>query len=551
MANQFTEEKETGFAGTYFEDLHLDHIVSGVFGEQRYGNSFTAVVKNASGKVIGIINNRAGSRWVEVAFKETLESLNSQNLTSSHLSLFHQNGTLLLNLFPKTNKGSGEFKYDFDQLGSFNLNTVDPTHAKAFLAETNGSLVGPSFTNGITQLIGHANVAGKKFPKQVGWRVLVEVESDEILASLNHARSTFIAVFILLTLGGALAAYFFASGLSKLLIRITENIAQGADQVLKIAQEIAESGTKISEATHEQSAALQETSSAVSEISAMVSKNADNAKSSETLARGSQEKTQHGKKSIEDMMDSMNKIKASNEQVVTQVQRTNTDFEEVVKIIGEIGSKTKVIHDIVFQTKLLSFNASVEAARAGEHGKGFAVVAEEVGNLARMSGSAAEEIGSLLEKNTQKVKEIVDKSRSGIDGLIAQGKETVSEGTNRVQRCDETFTAILDDSSAVCAMMSEISTSSQEQSQGVQEVTLAIGQLDQATHENAALATKFASASRQMSEQATELQALVLELDAAVRGANAPHDTENTPTQYSETHGDSSDEAHDAKKMAS
>jgi methyl-accepting chemotaxis protein len=77
---------------------------------------------------------------------------------------------------------------------------------------------------------------------------------------------------------------------------------------------------------------------------------------------------------------------------MNQINYSNEQMSEIVKVIQEIETKTKVINDIVFQTKLLSFNASVEAARAGEQGKGFAVVAEEVGNLAQMSGNAAKEI---------------------------------------------------------------------------------------------------------------------------------------------------------------
>ncbi|MBC7659266.1 MAG: hypothetical protein H7249_06115 [Chitinophagaceae bacterium] len=50
----------------------------------------------------------------------------------------------------------------------------------------------------------------------------------------------------------------------------------------------------------------------------------------------------------------------------------------MVSVINEIVDKTRVINAIVFQTQLLSFDASVEAARAGERGKGFAVVAEKV-----------------------------------------------------------------------------------------------------------------------------------------------------------------------------
>ena len=77
---------------------------------------------------------------------------------------------------------------------------------------------------------------------------------------------------------------------------------------------------------------------------------------------------------------------------------------------------------IVFQTKLLSFNASVEAARAGEYGKGFSVVAEEVGNLAQMSGIAAKDISALLQSSVKKVEQIATESKTKIDRLVQNSK---------------------------------------------------------------------------------------------------------------------------------
>jgi methyl-accepting chemotaxis protein len=99
------------------------------------------------------------------------------------------------------------------------------------------------------------------------------------------------------------------------------------------------------------------------------------------------------------------------------MNKSNDEISSIVKVIAEIGDKTKVINDIVFQTKLLSFNASVEAARAGEQGKGFAVVAEEVGNLATMSGKAAEEISSMLGDSMGKVELIVMACPMALCGL--------------------------------------------------------------------------------------------------------------------------------------
>lgn len=114
------------------------------------------------------------------------------------------------------------------------------------------------------------------------------------------------------------------------------------------------------------------------------------------------------------MLDSIKNIGAANERAGREIGASARHFADIVKVIEEIGSKTKVINDIVFQTKILSFNASVEAARAGEHGKGFTVVAEEVGKLAAMSGVAAHEIGELLSGSIQKVDAIVKDTQTKV-----------------------------------------------------------------------------------------------------------------------------------------
>ena len=89
----------------------------------------------------------------------------------------------------------------------------------------------------------------------------------------------------------------------------------------------------------------------------------------------------------------------NNNEVMKMISNTTQMLGELTSSFSEVVEKTAMINDIVFQTKLLSFNASVEAARAGEHGKGFSVVAEEIGNLAAMSGDSAISIQKTLEKN--------------------------------------------------------------------------------------------------------------------------------------------------------
>jgi methyl-accepting chemotaxis protein len=203
---------------------------------------------------------------------------------------------------------------------------------------------------------------------------------------------------------------------------------------------------------------------------------------------------------------------------MTQITESNQKMADVVNVIQEIGSKTKVINDIVFQTKLLSFNASVEAARAGEHGKGFAVVAEEVGNLAQMSGNAAKEITGLLEDSIKKVESLVIETRSKVETLAQQGKQEVDEGVEVAKRCGQVLGNIVTDSTSVASMASEISSASQEQAQGISEINKAMSQLDQVTQQNSAAGEQAARAAEDLSLQAEVLKTAVDQLVFAIKG---------------------------------
>lgn len=218
------------------------------------------------------------------------------------------------------------------------------------------------------------------------------------------------------------------------------------------------------------------------------------------------------------MLDSINKIIDSNQMIMKEFDKSNAEIANIVSPIKEIGEKTKIINDIVFQTKLLSFNASVEAARAGENGKGFAVVAEEVGNLAAMSGNAAIEISQKLNNSIQEVETIVHKSKLQIEKQIHAGKNNVEKGVRVAKECEGVLDEIVKSVAHVTQSVAQISNASQEQAQGVQEVTKAIAQLDQVTQENNRTAADSAASAAHLSDQAHTLMTLVENLVLAVEG---------------------------------
>lgn len=376
--------------------------------------------------------------------------------------------------------------------------------------------------------VGPLDVLGQR------WALKTIVTQEESLAAVSQMR-------IALIIGALLAAFivvsialWYARNLANKLTQVAEGLRSGAGTVATTSQQIAEVSTRLSEASTEQAASLQETVASIDEISAMVQRNADSAASSSKTSEASTSAAQRGKEKVELMLDSIHEISKGNEEIMSSIQKSNQEINEIVRVIQAIAEKTKVINDIVFQTKLLSFNASVEAARAGEHGKGFAVVAEEVGNLASMSGKAATEISDMLDKSVQRVTQIVDGTKGMMDSLVKTSKDKVDFGTKTAKECASALDEIMRNVSSVNELVREISTASQEQSTGVREVTKAMAELDQVTQQNTASSNDASHTARELRDQADRLNAFVNELSLIVHGDNDQKKLESSSSDSSQ-----------------
>ncbi len=342
------------------------------------------------------------------------------------------------------------------------------------------------------------------------------VEKAESSASAGQiiSLSAIIFFFVLAIVVGL----FLSRILSNKMRAFAEELNKGADEVAGASHSLSATAQELSQATTEQAASLEETAASIEEMASMVAKNSENSNNTASLASQSQASATRGKEVVKTMMASMDEINKSNQNIMEAINQSNREISEIIRVITEIGNKTKVINDIVFQTKLLSFNASVEAARAGEHGKGFAVVAEEVGNLAQMSGNAAKEISSMLEGSIQKVESIVRDTQNRVERLIEEGSTRVEQGTNVARECGEVLNEIVENVSKVTSMATEISSASNEQSKGVAEISKAMSQLDHVTQQNAQTSDATASSSEQLSAQAVNLKNSVSRLLREIEG---------------------------------
>ncbi len=307
--------------------------------------------------------------------------------------------------------------------------------------------------------------------------------------------------------------------LTVLIKRINGSLSHIARKLIHLASElqvnshaVQSASEELNESTSKQAAGVQETVASVDEINSMIQKSAEAANKSTELSQKSTKASLDGKNTVDQMIHAISDISENNKNVMNEIQRSNDDISKIIEVISEIGDKTKVINDIVFQTKLLSFNASVEAARAGEAGKGFAVVAEEVGNLASMSGKAALEITEMLESSTKQVTEIVETTKSKVNTLIQTSTDKIDQGTHTAKACGKALDEVLANVTHVNDMIKEIASAATEQSTGVAEISEAMQSLDDTTHKNNSIAGQTKKMANDLSDQALSLNSAVDEL---------------------------------------
>ena len=225
------------------------------------------------------------------------------------------------------------------------------------------------------------------------------------------------------------------------IIRIINGVG---DKVNEISTVVLNDSNDLSKLSMSQSANLQETSASLEEIRGMVSRSSDFVGQTTENSNDCLDLAKSGQEQVNEVIQSINEIDQGNRSTVTQLQKNNEDINSIMQVVANIAEKTEVINDIVLQTKLLSFNASVEAARAGEQGKGFAVVAEEVGSLAALSGTAAEEISEIVAESMSKVKQVVGNSEEFYKKMIADAEEKIQKSLDKSSECHKVLQEMVD-----------------------------------------------------------------------------------------------------------
>lgn len=348
--------------------------------------------------------------------------------------------------------------------------------------------------------------------------------------ALSEKTRMFLTVVAMVTfVAGICIALFLSKSIKNLLRELAERLVTSSEKVASNSQLVSQASQDLAAGTTEQAESLHETVASTNEIAAMTEKTSDNSRESLKRAELSREASSKGQQSLDQMLKAIGEIAASNKDINSQIKRGNEEIQEIVNLILQIGEKTKLIDDIVFQTKLLSFNVSVEAARAGEHGKGFAVVAEEMSNLAGMSGRASKEISTMLTETTQKAQRVVEGNQTNVNRLLVVGESKVKDGYQVANECKSVLEEILHYVEEMCSMIRETSLSTEEQARGVAEINKAMGALDTVTSQNSHSSQQCSDAASYLMAEVEKTREVVQDLFDAIHGhgGHQPIQTQN------------------------
>lgn len=296
---------------------------------------------------------------------------------------------------------------------------------------------------------------------------LVLYNTNQIYNSMNEARanrnlSLLLPIFLAMGIG-----FVIQSDIKRKMKKELTNLENGNEQNLSASNQISESSQSLAGASSQQAASVEQASATLEEISST----ALNAKDDADKA----------------VSDIENKVIKESEVVQKRMQNLKDLLDETVKTSKETTKIIASIDELAFQTNLLALNAAVEAARAGDAGAGFAVVAEEVRSLASKSAKAAKVTAELIESSNAKTSQMF--------GLGENVSESIA-----------TYSGLFDEA---LNTLKTVKSSADYQVEGVEQLKIAVNQIEQATQTNAASAEQLAASTEQLSAQANEFKQVV------------------------------------------
>lgn len=434
-------------------------------------------------------------RSLSTSNKTDIESLErSRKLIKDTIQIFDQ--TL------KALKDSGKAPLSFD-LATTKYRQIPKAQDEAYAQLEKVSGLWSKFQKNILAALNHKEKASTSFAWVWSNNIPLLKELNKVVTILQIQLETKVQNLLWVQLLGTILAGLSifigiatVSYIMKYIQKATVQLQDSSSTVSTEINELNQSTVTLSEATRDIASSIQQTSASLEQIKRMVEQNSEYSKSSVLHAQEMRDSSDQGNKSI-----------FSLKEAIQDIMKSNENIEKIINVMNEISNMTTSIDEIVFQTKLLSFNASVEAERAGEYGKGFAVVAQEVGNLAQQSGKSAQEISGIVTSGTKNV-----------EAIVIDNKKIVENGHAMMNKSSAIFEAINDMIKEVNFNLQKISTSSSEQETGIRQICEAIIQFDQAMQKNSSATEKAVVSNKNIENQTKLLNDIIGDLNLLIDG---------------------------------
>ncbi len=275
---------------------------------------------------------------------------------------------------------------------------------------------------------------------------------------------------------------------------IIQQILEAVNVMASSSSQIMTTAGQLAAGAREAAAAVSETTATVEEMKHTTSLASQKGKTLSDGARDAAEVAERGRKSVEDNIDGMNRVKQQMKSVAESIVRLSEQNRAIAEIIATVD-------DLAQQSNLLAVNASIEAAKAGEHGKGFGVVAQEVKTLSEQSKEATTQVRGILTD--------IRKATGAAVMAAEQGGNAVADGVRKAEAAGESIGALARSAAAAADSAVQIAATGRQQSVGMDQVAQAMENIKQVSERIAAGTEEAQNAAHNLHAVGQKLKALV------------------------------------------
>jgi len=365
-----------------------------------------------------------------------------------------------------------------------------------------------------TELLGKLNKLSDK--------ITDDLEKGELTLA-QHLKKIFVSSLIAVLIMALLAILSSRLAIGKMVSKIadfTGLLLQESEALKTGATVLSTSSSELTQTSTAQNAAILQTGAAVDELHSSSESASHKATAVQIQAEDNQNRVAVGRSTVSQLQQALKEMQASFKTTLDSFAQNKEDLQILRQLFESLETKTRMINEIVFQTKLLSFNASVEAARAGEMGKGFSVVAEEIGNLARMSGVTAEEISQMLGENKIKISAIIEAGQTRSQTVQQTTEQILGKIESAMTQSLEAFNHISESSDLSNTAMGEITNIAAEQLRALTEIRQALQNLEKSSEVLNQVSEKTSLNSEEISETSIRIANKVHSFNQIMLGSN-------------------------------